>query len=307
MDGICIEYVNRQTYKYNYTYSLPHSNLNNGNDYIYFRLLVGTKPFVDKPTDEKTERIYAEIGIIDKENLSLYPCKVRLGHVYIKAAEAIPESLSRSRAEDTLYNFSCYLYDTSFSDKREFMYIGTVHEFAGCCQVLNYFVDNGFDINNCRIDKLRNKYRHYATQWGIEAYTMLDIYENIQFTDFLDYISSAENKAYESCKYNYRRGEYAHDYWETLTFITDNLAFSEIVESVLHKDRMISDNHFVIEYEFKAQTDYGGGISIMTEKEGTKEVKPIGDFKKETIKKIINTSCRNYPSDLFIICKLISV
>lgn len=35
---ICVEYINRQTYKYQYTYSLPHTHLDNGGEYIYFKL-----------------------------------------------------------------------------------------------------------------------------------------------------------------------------------------------------------------------------------------------------------------------------
>ena len=297
--GVCVEYINRQTYKYQYTYSLPHTHLNSENDYIYFELHV----CISK--DANTKSGYAEIGIIDKESLSLYPCKVKLGYIYIKSAEAMPDSLSRSRSENTVYNFTCYLFDKRFSTKKDFQYIGTVHEFAGCCQVLNYYVNNGFDINTCNFNRLRNKFRHSVDRWGIEAYTMLDISANLQFTNFIEFINSAENRAYSSTKYSFRRGEYAHDYWETLAFRTDNPAFAEIVGSILHRHITEMDNNYCIEYEFKEDTDYNGGLSVMVEKEGTEEIQPRGDFKKETITKLINESCRVFPSELYMICKLI--
>ena len=296
---VCIEYINRKTYKYKYTYSLPHSSLNHEDDYIYFKLQVCV-------SEEKTKSGYAEIGIIDKEGLTLYPCKVKIGHVYIKGAVAVAESLNRYRSEDTLYIFSFDLFDRDFSKKVELTYTGTVHEFAGCCQILNFYIDNHFDINDFHIEKLENKYRHYASRFGIEAYTMLDISENIQFTNFIDFINSAENRAYSECEYNFRRGEYAHDYWETLTFKTNNSVFAEIVESVLHRPKTMKDGLFCIEYEYKEDTYYGGGISVMVEKEGIEEVKSQGVFKKKTIMKIINESCRTFPSELYIICKLIS-
>lgn len=253
-----------------------------------------------------TKSGYAEIGIIDKESLLLYPCKVKLGYVYIKSAEAIPDSLSRSRSEDTVYNFSCYLFDKGFATKKGFQYIGTVHEFAGCCQVLNFYVDNGFDVSRCKIGILRNRFRHSVERWGIEPYTMLDISANLLFTNFIEFIKSAENRAYSATEYSFRRGEYAHDYWETLAFRTTNPAFAEIVGNVLHRHITEKDNCYCIEYELKEDTDYNGGLSVMVEKEGTEEIQPKGDFKKETIMKLINESCRTFPSELYMICKLIS-
>jgi hypothetical protein len=256
--------------------------------------------------DGDTKSGYAEIGIIDKESLTLYPCKVKIGYIYLKDAVAVAESLERSRSENTLYSFSFYLYDREFKFRKELTYTGTVHEFAGCCQVLNYYVNSNFDIKTCQIGKLENRFRHSVSQWGIEAYTMLDISENLHFTDFISFINSAENKAYSKCEYSFRRGEYAHDYWEILTFRTENLAFAEIVEEVLHRHKKLSNNSYFIDYEFKDSTDYNGGLSVMIEKEGTEEVKPKGQFKKETIIKIVNGSCRTFPSELYMICKLIS-
>lgn len=296
---ICVEYINRQTYKYQYTYSLPHTHLDNGGEYIYFKLHLCI-------SKEGEKSGYAEIGVIDKETLSLYPCKVKLGHVYVKSAEAKPESLNNYRSENRVYYFTSYLYNKDFSAKKEFSYTGTVHEFAGCCQILNYYIANGFNIDTCQIDKLENRFRHSVSHWGIEAYTMLDVSDNLKYTDFIDFISSAENRAFTECEYSCRRGEYAHDYWETLTFRTDNLAFAEIIERVLHRTKKVVDNHYCIEYEFKEDTDYNGGLSVMIEKEGKEEVTPKGVFKKQTINKIINESCRDFPSELYIICKLIS-
>ena len=139
---------------------------------------------------------------------------------------------------------------------------------------------------------------HFLTQ-------IFAISANLQFTNFIEFINSAENRAYSSTKYSFRRGEYAHDYWETLAFRTDNPAFAEIVGSILHCHITEKDNNYCIEYEFKEDTDYNGGLSVMVEKEGTEQIQPRGDFKKETITKLINESCRVFPSELYMICKLI--
>lgn len=300
---VCIEYINRQTYSYNYTYCLSASGLGgprNEYEYIYFKLHVSTSE------DLTTKRGYAEIGIIDKEDFSLYPCKVKLGYVYIKTAEAMSESLNRYRSEGTLYKFACILYNKDFSSKRDFIFIGTVQELAGCCQVLEYYVNNDFDINTCQIDKLCNKDRHYASKFGIQTYTMLDIAKNIKFTDFIEYIQSAENKAYSDYYYSFRQGEYACDYWETLTFKTENVVFAEIVENILCRRKTRVDNYYIIENKYESPTSYIGSMYTGYENKGETERDPYGDFKNETINQIINESCRLFPPELFIICKLIS-
>ena len=111
---ICVEYINRQTYKYQYTYSLPHTHLDNGGEYIYFKLHVCI-------SKEGEKSGYAEIGVIDKETLSLYPCKVKMGHVYVKSAEAKPESLNNYRSENRVY-YLLHIFTTKiFRPKRSFL------------------------------------------------------------------------------------------------------------------------------------------------------------------------------------------
>lgn len=298
----CIELIDRNTYKYRGTYSLPHTHFDIIDEYVYFINRTG----VAQSSNESN--VCAEIGILDLEDLSLYPCKVKIGRIYVVKAEAVPNNnrYKTGSVDDTVYVFFCYLFNKSFSEKREFEFKGTVHEFAGCCQILNYYVENNFEIDLCQVDRIQNKSRRYWDRSGTQPYKVLEIADNIQFTDFVKFLYSAENRAYASCKYSFRHGEYAHDYWETLTFRTDNPAFIEIVQKVLNREIIKQDNYYSVEYEFSEDTVYNGGLSVMVEKEGTEVVNPKGAFKKETIKKVINESCRTFPSELYIICKRVS-
>lgn len=298
----CIELIDRKTYKYRSTYSLPHTHLDIADEYVYFIKRTGV------PKGSNESNVCAEIGILDIEDSSLYPCKVKIGRIYIVKAEAVPNNdrYKTGSVDDTVYVFFCNLFNKCFSEKREFEFKGTVHEFAGCCQILNYYVENDFEIDSCQLDRIQNSERRYWDRSGTEPYKVLEIADNIQFTDYIKFLYSAENRAYASCKYSFRHGEYAHNYWETLIFRTDNPAFAEIVGSILQRHITEKDNYYCIEYEFEVDTDYNGGLNVMVEKEGTEEIQPKGDFKKETITKLINESCRDFPPELYIICKLIS-
>lgn len=295
----CVEYIDKKTLKYRYSYSLKSSPLSVDSEYYYISLR-------QKIIDNK-KIFFGETGLIDPYSLNLIPCNIKLGHIYVNDVICTnQEKVNWSRSENTLYCFSFILYDRKYKSYQDYVINATFHEFAGIIQVLNYYIDNDFDLNSIHIDKLQNKYHYNRNCWGVEPYTVLDISKNIEYYDFYEFILNCDNTAWGSCSYSFRKGEYAHDYGESLIFKTKNIVFIEIIKKILQTDINREENFYTAECKFVDKTDYNGGISVMVEEEGRWETEPKGDFKKRTIRKIINESLKHFPSDLYIICKLLS-
>ena len=293
-----IEYINTSTYKYTYTYRFDLAKLDKRYEYILFSQIC-------KQLDKTSKQYYAKMGIIDPITMDLYECPVKLDYIYVLSA--LGNKSNENCPECSTYNFVFMIYNSEFNNKRKLHFCGSVHEFIGCCQLLNYYVNSGFDINKINEEKLSNRYSFRANSFGIESYTMLDISKKIKYSDFLDFLQNAKVKSYSSCHYNIRRGEYAHGYWEIITFSSTNIVFVQLLCSLYGKEITNNDGLFKVEMRFDEEVDYNGGLSVMIEDEGVFETDSHSHFKEDLIKDIVNKTHKDFPSELDIMCRLIAV
>lgn len=296
----CIEYINKSTYSYRYTYSISSSSFKKSEDYIYFQL--------NRRCENRAKSSYinyAEVGSIDVESLSLHPGFVRLGHVHLHEVICSKQyKVNFDRPENTVYDFDFSLYNSDYTDKINIVLQMTVHELAGCCQILENYVKLGYDIHAIDFSLLHNRF-HKDERWDIQPYQMFDISKGLYYTDYIKYLEDVDNKAYRSCFYSFRKGEYGHGYWETFEFRTKNKVFAQLTANALDKQIATEDDYYIVSYSYNEQTDYSGGLSAMIEKEGTFSATPNGEQKKILINRIINSTHRVFPSEIDIISEMI--